>query len=85
MRKGDLVGDKHLVTGLTYDAEGFPIFESKGEKLLKETDLKKSRNCSKALYEKIIENPERKQYIQFAQHLQTCLIVYMNLMMKNKG
>ncbi len=63
LRKGDLAGDKHPVTGIPYDAEGFPIFESKGEIMLKEADYKKSRTtqsrkCSKALYEQIMENPE---------------------------
>lgn len=63
LRKGDLAGDKHPVTGIPYDADGFPIFESKGEVLLKEADFKKSRTtqsrkCSKALYEQIMENPE---------------------------
>lgn len=63
MRKGDLAGDKHPVTGIPYDVDGFPIFESKGEVLLKEADFKKSRTtqsrqCSKALYEQIMENPE---------------------------
>ncbi|HDR5276883.1 TPA: WXG100 family type VII secretion target [Bacillus thuringiensis] len=63
LRKGDLAGDKHPVTGIPYDAEGFPIFESKGEIILKEADFKKSRTtqsrkCSKALYEQIMENPE---------------------------
>ncbi|PFB62976.1 HNH endonuclease, partial [Bacillus cereus] len=60
LRKGDLAGDKHPVTGIPYDADGFPIFESKGEVLLKEADFKKSRTtqsrkCSKALYEQIME------------------------------
>ncbi|TKI82959.1 type VII secretion protein, partial [Bacillus wiedmannii] len=63
LRKGDLAGDKHPVTGIPYDAEGFPIFESKGEVMLKEADFKKSRTTqsrkrSKALYEQIMENPE---------------------------
>lgn len=63
LRKGDLAGDKHPVTGIPYDAEGFPIFESKGEVMLKEADFKKSRTtqsrkCSKALYEQIMENTE---------------------------
>ncbi|MDF9580032.1 WXG100 family type VII secretion target [Bacillus paranthracis] len=63
LRKGDLAGDKHPVTGIPYDADGFPIFESKDEVLLKEADFKKSRTtqsrkCSKALYEQIMENPE---------------------------
>ncbi|EOO57415.1 WXG100 family type VII secretion target [Bacillus cereus VD196] len=45
------------------DIEGFPIFESKGEIMLKGADFKKSRTtqsrkCSKALYEQIMENPE---------------------------
>ncbi|HDR8476784.1 WXG100 family type VII secretion target [Bacillus thuringiensis] len=63
LRKGELAGDKHPVTGIPYDAEGFPIFESKGEIMLKEADFKKSRTtqsrkCSKALYEQIMEKPE---------------------------
>lgn len=53
-----MAGDKHPVTGIPYDADGLPIFESKGEVLLKESDFKKSRKCSKALYEQIMENPE---------------------------
>ena len=38
---GELAGDKHPVTGIPYDADGFPIFKSKGEVTLKETDFKK--------------------------------------------
>ncbi len=63
LRKGELAGDKHPVTGIPYDADGFPIFKSKGEVILKEADLKKSRTthfrkCSKALYEQIIKDPD---------------------------
>ncbi|MCR6789948.1 MULTISPECIES: WXG100 family type VII secretion target [Bacillus cereus group] len=58
LRKGDLAGDKHPVTGIPYDAEGFPIFESKGEIMFKKSRTIQSRKCSKALYEQIMENPE---------------------------
>ncbi|HDR7213472.1 HNH endonuclease [Bacillus cytotoxicus] len=63
LRKGELAGDKHPVTGIPYDADGFPIFKSKGEVILKEADFKKSRTthfrkCSKALYEQIIKDPD---------------------------
>ncbi|PEJ75349.1 cytoplasmic protein [Bacillus wiedmannii] len=63
LRKGELAGDKHPVTGVPYDADGFPIFKSKGEVILKEADFKKSRpthfrKCSKALYEQIIKDPD---------------------------
>ncbi|HDR8161405.1 HNH endonuclease [Bacillus cereus] len=63
LRKGDLAGDKHPVTGVPYDIEGFPIFEAKGEVTLKEADFKKSRPthdriCSKALYEQIVKDPK---------------------------
>ncbi|CAM4193729.1 hypothetical protein BAMA_23980 [Bacillus manliponensis] len=63
LRMGDLAGGKHPVTGIPYDADGFPIFEAKGEVTLKEKDFKKSRSthdriCSKALYEQIIKDPK---------------------------
>ncbi|HDR7393897.1 TPA: HNH endonuclease [Bacillus toyonensis] len=63
LRKGELAGDKHPVTGVPYDAEGFPIFEAKGEVTLKEKDFKRSRKthdriCNKDLYEQIMKNPE---------------------------
>ncbi|MCW9131806.1 WXG100 family type VII secretion target [Bacillus paramycoides] len=63
LRMGELAGDKHPITGIPYDADGFPLFESKGEVILKEADFKKSRTtqsrkCSKALYEQIMKNPE---------------------------
>ncbi len=52
---GELAGKKHPVTGILYDLDGFPIFESKGEVFLKEADFKKSRpthfrKCNKAFY-----------------------------------
>ncbi|MFI8710097.1 WXG100 family type VII secretion target [Bacillus sp. NPDC077411] len=63
LRRGDLAGDKHPVTGIPYNADGFPIFEPKGEVILEEKDFKKTRQahdtiCNKALYKQIMENPE---------------------------
>ncbi|SFC85404.1 WXG100 family type VII secretion target [Bacillus sp. 491mf] len=63
LRRGYLAGDKHPVTDIPYNHEGFPIFEPFGEVKLKETDFKKDRPahdriCSKALYQKIIKDPE---------------------------
>ncbi|MGH1135153.1 HNH endonuclease [Bacillus mycoides] len=60
---GELAGDKHPVTGIPYDADGFPIFKSKGEVTLKETDFKKTRTthfrrCNKDLYKQIMEDPK---------------------------
>ncbi|WP_242434913.1 HNH endonuclease, partial [Bacillus cereus] len=62
LRLGELAGDKHPVTGIPYDLDGFPIFESKGEVFLKEADFKKSRpthfrKCNKAFYKQIMEDP----------------------------
>ncbi|MEI4800389.1 HNH endonuclease [Bacillus sp. FJAT-51639] len=63
LRMGRLAGDKHPVTGIPYDMDGFPIFEAEAEVTLKEADFKKSRQthdkiCSKALYEQIMKNPK---------------------------
>ncbi|UNJ91768.1 HNH endonuclease [Bacillus mycoides] len=63
LRMGELAGDKHPVTGIPYDADGFPIFKSKGEVTLKETDFKKTRTthfrrCNKDLYKQIMEDPK---------------------------
>ncbi|MBJ8031070.1 HNH endonuclease [Bacillus cereus group sp. N21] len=63
LRKGELAGDKHPVTGIPYDADGFPIFEPIEEVRLKEEDFKKTRPthdriCSKLLYEKIMKDPK---------------------------
>lgn len=63
LRMGDLAGDKHPVTGIRYDLDGFPIFKAHSEVKLKEADFKKSRPthdkiCSKALYEQIMKDPK---------------------------
>ncbi|KFN01595.1 WXG100 family type VII secretion target [Bacillus clarus] len=63
LRKGELAGDKHPVTGIPYDSDGFPIFESKGEVTLKKEDFKKTRTthfrrCNKELYKQIMEDPK---------------------------
>lgn len=41
LRKGDLAGDKHPVSGVPYDLDGFPIFDAITEVKLKEADFKK--------------------------------------------
>ncbi|GAB6427699.1 hypothetical protein bcgnr5372_37870 [Bacillus luti] len=63
IRKGELAGDRHPVSGIPYDADGFPIFDSITEVTLKEADFKKSRPthdriCSKELYEQIMKDPK---------------------------
>ncbi|HDR5349735.1 TPA: HNH endonuclease [Bacillus thuringiensis] len=63
LRKGELAGDKHPVSGVPYDAKGFPIFDAVTEITLKEVDLKKDRTaqfriCNKALYEQILKDPK---------------------------
>ncbi|MED3351802.1 WXG100 family type VII secretion target [Bacillus thuringiensis] len=63
LRMGELAGDKHPVTGIRYDLDGFPIFKALSEVKLKEADFKKSRPthdriCSKALYEQIMKDPK---------------------------
>ncbi|GAB6558021.1 hypothetical protein bcgnr5378_07010 [Bacillus cereus] len=63
LRKGDLAGDKHPVTGIPYDLDGFPIFDAITEVKLKEVDYKKTRPthdriCNKLLYEQILKDPE---------------------------
>lgn len=63
LRMGELAGDKHPVTGIRYDLDGFPIFKAVSEVKLKEADFKKSRPthdriCSKALYEQIMKDPK---------------------------
>ncbi|WP_044784541.1 WXG100 family type VII secretion target [Bacillus thuringiensis] len=63
LRKGELAGDKHPVTGIPYDAEGFPIFDAVTEVTLKEADFKKTRPthdriCNKLLYEQILKDPK---------------------------
>lgn len=63
LRMGHLKGQKHPVTGVPYDKDGFPIFESKFETTLNLSDFKKTRTvhfrkCNKKLYEEIKRNPE---------------------------
>jgi hypothetical protein len=62
LRKGDLAGDKHPVSGVPYDLNGFPIFDAITEVKLKEADYKKTRPthdriCNKLLYEQILADP----------------------------
>ncbi|WP_336769971.1 WXG100 family type VII secretion target [Bacillus bombysepticus] len=63
LRKGELAGDKHPVTGIPYDLDGFPIFDVISEVKLKEVDYKKTRPthdriCNKLLYEQILKDPK---------------------------
>lgn len=63
LRKGELAGDKHPITGIPYDADGFPIFDAVTEVALKEADFKKTRPthdriCNKLLYEEILKDPK---------------------------
>ncbi|MDA2474871.1 HNH endonuclease [Bacillus cereus group sp. Bce025] len=63
LRKGELAGDKHPVTGIPYDLDGFPIFDAITEVKLKEADFKKTRPthdriCNKLLYEQILKDPK---------------------------
>ncbi|EJV84261.1 hypothetical protein IG3_02682 [Bacillus cereus HuA2-1] len=63
VRLGELAGNKHPVTGIPYDLDGFPIFKPVSEIKLKEAEFKKSRPthdriCSKALYEQIRKDPK---------------------------
>ncbi len=53
LRMGELAGDRHPVTGIPYDADGFPIFESKGEVILKEADFK---NLGQRMIEYVVKN-----------------------------
>ena len=59
---GELAGNKHPVSGIPYDLNGFPIFDAFAEVKLK-VDFKKSRPthdriCNKLLYEQILEDPK---------------------------
>ncbi len=63
LRKGDLAGDRHPVSGVPYDLDGFPIFDTFAEVKLKEADFKKTRPthdriCNKLLYEQILKDPK---------------------------
>ncbi|WP_242295630.1 WXG100 family type VII secretion target [Bacillus cereus group sp. BfR-BA-01516] len=63
LRKGELAGDRHPVTGIPYDVDGFPIFDAVTEVTLKEADYKKTRPthdriCNKLLYEQILKDPK---------------------------
>ncbi|MCZ2991197.1 HNH endonuclease, partial [Acinetobacter baumannii] len=63
LRMGELAGNKHPVSGIPYDLNGFPIFDAFAEVKLKEVDFKKSRPthdriCNKLLYEQILEDPK---------------------------
>ena len=57
LRLGELAGDKHPVTGIPYDLDGFPIFESKGEVFLKEADFK---NLDQHILENAIKHSTNK-------------------------
>ncbi|MEC1261440.1 T7SS effector LXG polymorphic toxin [Bacillus swezeyi] len=62
LRMGHLKNKKHPVTGVPYDKDGFPIFESKYTTKLDESDFKKSRDqhfnkLNKELYKEIEANP----------------------------
>lgn len=63
LRLNELARNKHSVTGITYDLDGFPIFKPVSEVKLKEADFKKSRPThdrifSKALFEQIMKDPK---------------------------
>ncbi|MDZ4627230.1 WXG100 family type VII secretion target [Bacillus cereus] len=63
LRKGELAGDRHPVSGVPYDLDGFPIFDAFAEVKLKEADFKKTRPthdriCNKLLYEQIVKDPK---------------------------
>jgi len=63
LRKGELAGNRHPVSGVPYDLDGFPIFDAFAEVKLKEADLKKTRPthdriCNKLLYEQIVKDPK---------------------------
>ena len=40
LRMGELAGNKHPVSGIPYDLNGFPIFDAFAEVKLKEVDFK---------------------------------------------
>lgn len=57
----DLAGKKHPVSGVQFDSNGFPIFDSKYDMKLNPEDYLKSRGthfdrASKALYSDIMKN-----------------------------
>ncbi|MDA7028614.1 T7SS effector LXG polymorphic toxin [Bacillus sp. CLL-7-23] len=63
LKMGHLKNQKHPVTGVPYDKDGFPIFKSKQTLYLKEKDLMKDRTAhfrilNKKLYKKIQNNPK---------------------------
>ncbi|MFC4620421.1 HNH endonuclease [Camelliibacillus cellulosilyticus] len=63
LKMGHQKGQKHPVTGVPYDKDGFPIFDSKFEAKLDPRDFKKTRmvhfrKCNKKLYQEIERNPE---------------------------
>jgi hypothetical protein len=61
-------GKTHLVSGVKFDSEGFPIFDSKYSMKLNVEDYNKSRNthfskASKQLYKDILKNDKlRSQF-----------------------
>ncbi|SCA87120.1 hypothetical protein BGLY_3297 [Bacillus glycinifermentans] len=62
LRMGHLKNDKHPITGVPYDKDGFPIFEVKHTLPLDKADYKKTRTAqfsilNKKLYKQIKENP----------------------------
>ncbi|WP_052948087.1 HNH endonuclease [Aneurinibacillus tyrosinisolvens] len=68
LRMGHLQGDKHPVTGVPYDRDGFPIFDSKYETHLHPADYKKSRQihdkrCNEKLLQDLKANPHLKDEI----------------------
>ncbi|CAM5203991.1 T7SS effector LXG polymorphic toxin [Bacillus licheniformis] len=62
LRMGHLKNDKHPITGVPYDKDGFPIFKVKHTLLLDKADYKKTRTAqfsilNKKLFKQIKENP----------------------------
>ncbi|MPQ25071.1 T7SS effector LXG polymorphic toxin [Bacillus paralicheniformis] len=62
LRMGHLKNDKHPITGVPYDKDGFPIFKVKHTLLLDKADYKKTRTAqfsilNKKLSKQIKENP----------------------------
>ncbi|QHZ46356.1 T7SS effector LXG polymorphic toxin [Bacillus sp. NSP9.1] len=72
LRMGHLKNKKHPVTGVPYDKDGFPIFESKYTTKLDESDLKKTRDqhfnkLNKELYKEIEENPSLIKKLELSE------------------
>ncbi|MGE7201701.1 T7SS effector LXG polymorphic toxin [Bacillus haynesii] len=72
LRMGHLKNKKHPVTGVPYDKDGFPIFESKYTTKLDESDFKKTRDqhfnkLNKELYKEIEENPSLIKKLELSE------------------